>query len=100
MGRHRSEAERAKWVSRWRASGQGCGRFARKHGLIPSTLYSWSRRPGQAADAVQGFAEVRVVGTVSSAALEVEHPSGCVVRVRGDVDEAQLRAVLRALGTC
>jgi hypothetical protein len=43
---------------------------------------------------------VRVVGAVSSTALELEHPSGCVVRVRGDVDEAQLRAVLRVLGQC
>jgi hypothetical protein len=41
-----------------------------------------------------------VVGAVSSTALEVEHPSGCVLRVRGVVDEAQLRAVLRALGPC
>jgi transposase-like protein len=101
MARHRSEAERAKWVSRWRASGQGCERFARKHGLSPSTLSRWLQRAGQdEGTAVPGFAEVRVVGAVSSTALEVEHPSGCVLRVRGVVDEAQLRAVLRALGPC
>jgi transposase-like protein len=101
MARHRSEAERAQWVSRWRASGASCERFARKHGLSSGTLYRWSRGAGQdVGTAVPGFAEVRVVGEVSSAALELEHRSGCVVRVRGDVDEAQLRAVLRALGTC
>jgi transposase-like protein len=101
MARHRSEAERAKWVSRWRASGQGCEGFARNHGLSPATLYRWSQRVSQGADGgAPGFAEVRVVGAVSSAALEVAHPGGCVVRVRGEVDEAQLRAVLRALGPC
>lgn len=42
---------------------------------------------------------MRVVGG-TGAALEVEHPSGCVVRIRGVVDEAQLRAVLGALGAC
>jgi transposase-like protein len=101
MARHRSEAERAKWVSRWRSSGASCERFARKHGLSPATLYRWSQRGCQdVGTTVPGFAQVRVVGEVSSAALELEHPSGCVVRVRGDVDEAQLRTVLRVLGTC
>jgi len=46
------------------------------------------------------FAEVRVVGAVGGASLEVTHPSGCVVRVSGAVDEAQLTAVLRALSAC
>jgi transposase-like protein len=101
MARHRSVAERAKWVSRWRASGQGCERFARKHGLSPATLYRWAQQVDQdATGGAPGFAEVHVVGAVSSAALEVEHPSGCVVRIRGAVDEAQLRAVLQALGAC
>ena len=78
-----------------------CERFARKHSLSASTLYRWSRRAGcDESIAGAGFAEVRVVGAVASAGLEVEHPSGCVVRVRGVVDEAQLCAVLRALGTC
>jgi transposase-like protein len=98
MTEHRSEGERAKWLARWRASGQSCEQFARQHGLSASTLYRWSQRSGR--DKTPSFAEVRVVGTVVGASLEVQHPGGCVVRVSGAVDEAQLTAVLRALSSC
>lgn len=101
MTRRWSEGERAKWISRWRASGLSCDRFARQHGLSPSTLYRWRHQvDDDAGEVARGFAEVHVVGTVSRVALEVAHPSGCVVRVSGAVDEAQLTAVLRALGSC
>jgi transposase-like protein len=99
MARRLSDGERAKWIARWRTSGQSCERFARLHGLSPSTLYRWSQRAGRT-EATPSFAEVRVVGAVGGASLEVAHPSGCVVRVSGAVDEAQLTAVLRALGAC
>jgi len=98
MARRLSEVERSKWVARWRSSGQSCDLFARAHGLSPSTLYRWSQRAEQK-KARPSFAEVRVVGAVA-APLEIAHPSGCVVRVRGGVDEAQLATVLRALGAC
>ncbi len=103
MARHRSAVDRARWVSRWRSSGLSCERFARKHGLSESTLYRWSQSASADADASPArFTEVRVVGTASGSMpiVEVEHPSGCVVRVRGAVDEAQLRAVLQVLSAC
>lgn len=89
-------------MSRWRASGVSCDQFARKHRLSSSTLYRWAQQQhgGGTAEGAAGFAELRVVGAVSVAALEVAHPSGCVVRVSGTVDQAQLSAVLRALGAC
>jgi len=100
MARHRNEQEQAKWVARYRASGLSYGRFAAEHGLSVSTLQRWVRRleagPARPAPA---FAEVRVVGGALGL-LEVQHPHGCVVRVTGAVDEAQLTAVLRVLGTC
>ena len=78
-----------------------CARFAKEHGLGESTLYRWGRQASMMGPGVTTeFAEVRVVGTAAGAGVEVEHPSGCVVRVRGAVDEGQLAAVLRALGTC
>lgn len=86
-------------MARWRASGQSREQFARAQGLSPSTLYRWTQQ-GTEEKAQRGFAEIRVVGSVAGAPLEIAHPSGCVVRVRGGVDEAQLAAVLRALGTC
>lgn len=98
MARRLSEGERSKWASRWRASGQSRDQFARAHGLSPSTLYRWTQRAGE--ETRPSFAEVRVIGGVTVAALEIAHPGGCVVRIRGGVDEAQLAAVLRALGTC
>lgn len=101
MARHRSETERTKWVSRWRASGLSCKQFAHKHGLSSATLYRWSQQvDGAIREAPPRFAEVRVVGASLGAALEVQHPGGCVVRVSGRVNEAQLTAVLRALGSC
>lgn len=100
MAKRRSEWERAKWVARWRASGRGCERFARQHGLSPASLYRWANQLEVPADsALPKFAELRVIGGALGA-LEVQHPSGCVVRVSGAVDEVQLTAVLRALGAC
>ena len=78
-----------------------CARFAEKHGLGESTLYRWSQLAGSADRSIAaGFAEVRIVGTAATPGIEVEHPGGCIVRVRGAVDEAQLAAVLRVLQTC
>jgi hypothetical protein len=64
-------------------------------------LYRWTQQiADDAGEVAPGFAEVRVVGAVIGATLEVAHPGGCVVRLSGAVDELQLTAVLRALGSC
>jgi len=102
MAKHRSTTERAKWVARWRKSGLGGDRFASEHGLAAASLYRWAQQvEGSAGSVTGGFAEVRVVSAVPGAAstLTVEHPSGCVVHLSGAVDEVQLGAVLRALGS-
>jgi transposase-like protein len=99
MAKHRSEVERAQWVSRWRSSGLSRDRFADRHGLSASTLYRWSQQIG-GEERARRFTEVRVVGSLGGAPIEVQHPSGCVVRLSGAVDEVQLTAVLRALGSC
>ena len=101
MAGHRSDAERARWVARWRKSGVGCERFAREHGLAPSTLYNWAQRfDGDDGGEVE-FAQVRVVGAATvGPAVELQLPNGCVVRVTGPVDEGQLRTVLRAASQC
>ena len=100
MARRLSIGERATWVSRWQASGLSCVRFARKYGLSPSSLYRWAQLDADAGKPAPGFAEVRVTGAICGASLELAHPGGCVVRVSGAVDEAQLVSVLRALGSC
>ena len=102
MAARYSEAERARWVSRFRASGLSCERFARTHGLSPSTLYRWAQQAdADAPDVRPGFAQVHVVGSgAPGSTVEIEHPGGCLVRIIGAVDESQLSAVLRALAAC
>jgi transposase-like protein len=78
-----------------------CKQFAGKHGLSSGSLYRWAQQLDDAShDGATHFTEVRVVGAALGQVLEVQHPSGCVVRLSGAVDEAQLTAVLRALSAC
>lgn len=75
MAKHRAAVERAKWVRRWRASGQSCSRFAQQHGLSKGTLYRWAQQLDLGGSEVAaGFAEVRVVGAALGASLEVQPP--------------------------
>ena len=65
VAKHRSRDEWARLVARWRASGESGRRFAERHGLSTTTLYTWGRRLAleeDEAEAVPSFAEVRVVG--------------------------------------
>lgn len=102
MSGHRSDAERSRWVARWRASGVGYERFAREHGLAPSTLYNWAQKfdGGTDDESAVEFAQVRVVGAPVGSLLELQLPNGCVVRLTGPVDEGQLRTVIRATSEC
>ncbi len=71
-----------------------------------TSLYTWGRRleaEELEADPEPSFTEVRVVGPDSptrTGGLEVVTRSGRVVRVLGDVDIDQLRAVLEAVEGC
>jgi len=87
--------ERKKWATRWRASGLSGRAFARKHGLQVESVYRWGREFPE----VDAFTEVVVAPGrgPSLAALEVVLANGRVVRVRGEVDGNQLRAVVEAL---
>jgi hypothetical protein len=83
-----SRAERARWVERYRASGQGLKRFAREHGLRPGQLHYWVYAPGSASHGGTGaavFQEVRLTGSVvrpGGWAAEIVLSSGATVRLR------------------
>jgi len=120
MGRARGDRDRAEWVARWRASGLSGREFAEKHGLRASTLYQWAHRV-DTADATAGrkhgaakrpdlaFAEIKIRRERKSehgehaaprGVIEIVSRSGRVVRVQGDVDAGQLRAVLEVVEQC
>lgn len=101
MAKHRSEAERASWVARWRASGLGCAAFSRKHRLSESSLYRWAQKSdGSAGEPAGGFAQVQIVRPNATTEIEVELPNGYVVRIRGAVEESGVSSVLRAAAAC
>ena len=106
-----STAERVQWVAKWRASGLSGIKFAARHGLNESTLYRWAQvmaspmpasRAAASHEAGAGFTQVRVrgAGTLETGVIEIALPGGRIVRVRGEVDAAQLRLVLEAAGAC
>lgn len=91
--------ERKKWAARWRASGLSGRAFADKHGLQVESIYRWGREFPDDEPQREAFAEVIVKSESrpSSPAVEVVLANGRTVRVVGDVDANQLRAVVEAL---
>lgn len=107
----RTRAEWSKWVQKWRASGLSGTEFATRHGLSQGSLYRWGRllEDDDGVEVEAGtkppmrFAEVQVrdVGSKPRAGvLELVSRSGWVVRLVGEVDVEQLRAVLEVVETC
>lgn len=73
--------------------------FARKHGLRVESVYRWGREFPEVDNDHDGFTEVVVAPgrPYSSTGLEVVLTNGRVIRVLGDFDANQLRAVVEAL---
>lgn len=105
---------REKWcalVRAWEGSGQSAAVFAEAHGLRAGTLTWWrwklSKEPAQA-----GFVRLVAPGEPRKApslsrdlpeadvvsGLEVELPTGCIVRFGGTVPLGQLVSFVRQLG--
>ena len=94
-------------MQRWRQSGLPGTEFARKHGLGQGSLYRWGRlldeEPEMRPEVHVGFAEVRVCTSEAEAplgAIELVAPSGWIVRLTGEIDAEQLRAVLEVVDPC
>ncbi len=93
MAKTRSADRQRHWreaIERQRASGQSIVGFCAKEGLSPASFHAWKRRlrqpRGKAGhEAAQSLVSVQVVDAVPTGAgkLEVEWPTGVVLRVQG-----------------
>lgn len=88
------DAERARWVAKYRASGLGLKQFAHSSGLKASQLHYWvyGPRPKRATEAVKpAFREVVIPGALSMVpawSAEIMLPDGLRVRVSSGADVA------------
>ena len=97
------DAERARWLNQYRASGMGLKQFARRHGLRPGQLHYWvyqSPKPPESRAALPRFQEVRLpvpaVGT-GSWSTEIGLPNGTTVRLAREADVAWAMALIDGL---
>ena len=127
--RRRSREERIGWVEKWKASGLSGTQFAKRHGLSIRSLYGWRQRleaEASASETTQAFVPVRIrktepervrgcrsgsnkpspdnAGTSGTSGslgtIEVVACGGRTIRVVGQVDIDQLRAVIEAVERC
>jgi hypothetical protein len=95
--RYWSEAEGRAAVAAYEASGLAKEAFEDAHGIKARRIEYWARRLSGTRKAMGAIAlaPVRVIASPSRGELAVELRSGRIVRVSGDVDEAQLARVIR-----
>src|SRR4026209_2550151 len=91
--KHASISERTAWARRFYQSGASQLGFARRHGLVLSTLRRWLRQNPAPAPA-PGFTEVKLPGISSRWAAEVVRVDGAVVRLAHDVPVHLLQEIL------
>ena len=101
---HATPAQRARTVRRFQRSGLSRAEFARRQGLVLSTLDRWL---GEARHAPQGppavaFSEMRLAspllpGAASAWAVEIVSPKGLTVRWREPLAAPELVRLLRSL---
>jgi hypothetical protein len=97
------DGERARWVERYRASGLGLKRLARRYGLKAPQLHYWvyagpQRRASQVAAPV--FQEMRVPATLATPTVwgaEVGLVDGTTVRLGRGTDVAWALALVESL---
>ena len=97
------DAERTRWVRRYRTSGLGLKRFAQRHGLKAGQLHYWvygQAQPMVAEPPAGVFQEVRLptpLATPASWNAEVGLPDGTTVRLVGGTDVAWTQALVESL---
>ena len=106
MAKARSADRRRYWrevIERQRTSGQSIAGFCSQEGLAPASFHAWKRRlrPQRGSgrtSASQALVPVQIVGNPSagSGRLEIQWPSGIVLRVEG-CDVQAIGAVVAAL---
>ena len=95
--------ERMRWVAKYRASGLGLERFARRHGLRPGRLHYWVYQSAGSRGSLvpePKFQEVRIAGHgpgSGSWAAEVGLSDGSTVRLAREVEPGWAMALLDGL---
>lgn len=99
-----SVAERAHWLSEYRASGLTQERFAARAGIKVGTLRAWIYKRRRPVDDQRGhFAPVRIVGgagpspTPTRGAVTVRWPQGIEVEIAVELDGAGVGRLVREL---
>ena len=101
----RSGAERAHWLSEYRASGLTQEKFAARAGLKVGTLRAWIYKRRRPVNDQRGhFAPVRIVGgagpgptTTTRGAVTVRWPQGIEVEIAVELDGAGVGRLVREL---
>lgn len=100
-----SEAERAGWVQRYRASGLGLKRFAAKHGLTAGQLRYWTYGSGlssavtvpMGAPVFQEVASPLGWKAPQTWAAEIGLPDGATIRLDSRADIAWIQNLVESL---
>ena len=96
------DAERARWINKYRSSGLGLQRFAERHGLKPGQLHYWvyqSTKPAVLSPRPV-FQEVRLPASESGAkswSTEIGLPNGTTVRLARETDLVWTIALIDSL---
>lgn len=95
---HTTAAQRRDWISRLQRSGLDLPSFARRHGLVLSSLQRWHRQVGAAPDVapLPVFHEVALPGLLGPKpwAAEWQFPDGRILRLDADL----ARCLIERLG--
>jgi hypothetical protein len=97
------DAERARWVAEYRASGLGLKQFAQENALKAGQLHYWVYGAGQARVAEAGkpvFREVTIPAALSAApawGAEIALPDGLRVRLSPGADVAWVCTLVESL---
>ena len=101
------DAERERWIEKYRVSGMGLRRFAQRHGLKPGQLHYWvyqCPKPPVGRDGPPAFQELRLPAPALASSLwsaEIGLPNGTTVRLARETDLAWTIAVMNFLrGPC
>lgn len=97
------DADRARWIQRYRASGLSLKRFAQQHGLKAGQLHYWvylCPQSAVASKAMPTFQEVHLPAPALSGgswSTEIGLPNGTTVRLARQTDLAWAKALVDCL---
>ena len=102
-GPRKSQAEQYKLVCDWRVSGQTQDAFCKSHGVNPKTFSNWLRAyksRSQVKESELTTSSLVECIPLSTSMLEMELPSGMVIRLQNSISDKQFSLLLKELCQC